>query len=574
MRRLVASRRLRRTLDGFPAISRRRGVTVGVLALATALLGPISASAALTATPRPRSGPSHAGTADGYRRPPCREARPGPPPSVKSADRASDYDVTSFDGTRIRVHWFPNPAATTSTQLPTILKGPGWGSPGDINTTARGTGLYGDVNIADLWAAGYNVLTWDPRGFGKSGGAVSVDAPTVEGRDLQVLLDWVAAQPDVQLDAPRDPRVGMVGGSYGGGIQLVLAAIDCRVDAIVPTIAWHSLGSSLFKADTPKQGWGDALYSATVGHHIDPHITSAHTNADATATVSAADQAWFLSRGPADLVSKITAPTLFEQGTVDTLFTLQEAETNYRIVKAHGVPTAMIWYCGGHGVCLTKGGDAALPTKASLAWLERFVKDDAAASLSPVFTTVDQNGQELASDSYPPPAGRPVGVHAAGSLPLAQTTFVPVHGVPGAPSAVLAAVAGRITPTEAQNALDVEVKFEANALVLGSPVLSFSYSGVTPKGVRPTRVFAQLVDDSTGIVLGNQVTPIAVTLDGATHRVGVSLESIVFSAAPGDTLTLQLASTGQGYAVPRLGGHIRFTSINLSLPTAVGLQPR
>ena len=33
----------------------------------------------------------------------------------------------------------------------------------------------------------------------------------------------------------------MVGASYGGGIQLVTAAIDNRIDAIVPTIAWHAL---------------------------------------------------------------------------------------------------------------------------------------------------------------------------------------------------------------------------------------------------------------------------------------------------------------------------------------------
>ena len=53
----------------------------------------------------------------------------------------------------------------------------------------------------------------------------------------------------------------MVGGSYGGGIQLVTAATDCRVDAIVPTIAWHSLVTSLDKADTVKIGWSDLLTS-------------------------------------------------------------------------------------------------------------------------------------------------------------------------------------------------------------------------------------------------------------------------------------------------------------------------
>ncbi|HWW54919.1 MAG TPA: hypothetical protein VNY84_14175, partial [Acidimicrobiales bacterium] len=150
----------------------------------------------------------------------------------------------------------------------------------------------------------------------------------------------------------------------------------------------------------------------------------------------------------------------------------------------------------------------------------------------------------------------------------------PVRALPGAPSAVLGAVAGGITPTRAENALEFNVRFASTALALGSPVLTFKYSGTTPPGVRPTRVFAQLVDNATGLVLGNQVTPIDVRLDGATHTATVSLETVVFSAAAGDALTLQLTSSGAGYAQPRLGGHVTFTSINLSLPTAVGLQPR
>ena len=95
--------------------------------------------------------------------------------------------------------------------------------------------------------------------------------------------------------------MGMVGASYGGGIQLVTAAIDCRVDAIVPQIAWHSLGTSLFPAQTVKSGWGDLLYSAAAGRQLDPHITSAHSDGDATGLVTAADQQWFLDRGPGNL---------------------------------------------------------------------------------------------------------------------------------------------------------------------------------------------------------------------------------------------------------------------------------
>ena len=46
-------------------------------------------------------------------------------------------------------------------------------------------------------------------------------APAFEAKDVQWMLDWVATQPGVRLDGPGDPRVGMAGGSYGGGIQLI-----------------------------------------------------------------------------------------------------------------------------------------------------------------------------------------------------------------------------------------------------------------------------------------------------------------------------------------------------------------
>ena len=528
-----------------------------------------SSSSGSSAKPANASAPT---TAVQYTRPDCHEQRPGAPQAVAVAGSASDFDVTSFDGTRIRAHWFPNPKATGTTQSPTILKGPGWSQPGDTDTKTRGNGIFGDVNIANLWDAGYNVLTWDPRGFGKSGGVVQVDSPTAEGRDTQVLLDFVASRPNVQLDAAGDPRVGMVGGSYGGGIQFVLAAIDCRVDAIVPTIAWHSLSTSLYKSEISKQGWGDLLYNFAKTSRLDPHITSAHSAGDATGQISADDQAWFASRGPGDLINKINVPTLIVQGTVDNLFTLDEAVTNYTLLHSRGIPTAMLWYCGGHGVCLTNGGDAVRMATATINWLARYVKGDASAQLPPTFTAVDQQGGELVAAAYPPAAGSPVTAHGSCDLALAPTTFAPAKALPGAPPGVLGTVAGSITPTRANNGCNTDVPFSANATVLGPPKVTLTYSGTTPPGDRPLRVFAQLVDASTGVVAGNQVTPITVQLDGNTHTTTVPLEMIVFSAQPGSKLTLQLIATTPAYAQPRLGGQVKFTAVDVELPTVTGTR--
>ena len=89
---------------------------------------------------------------------------------------------------------------------------------------------------------------------------------------------------------------------------------------------------------------------------------------------------------------------------------------------------------------------------------------------------------------------------------------------------------------------------------------------MTPPGQRPTRVFAQLVDDATGLVVGNQVTPIAVTLDGRVHNLTIPLEAIAFTANAASHLTLQVVATTVAYARPRLGGTINFDNIDVQIP--------
>ena len=61
---------------------------------------------------------------------------------------------------------------------------------------------------------------------------------------------------------------------------------------------------------------------------------------------------WFADRSTGPLISRIRIPTLIVQGTVDTLFTLREAIDSHALLKGSGVPLKMIWFCGGHGVCM------------------------------------------------------------------------------------------------------------------------------------------------------------------------------------------------------------------------------
>jgi ABC-2 type transport system ATP-binding protein len=396
-----------------------------------------------------------------------------------------------------------------------------------------------------------------------------------EARDVEQLIDWVSTQPHVQLDATRDPRMGMIGGSYGGGIQLVTAAIDCRVDALVPIIAWHSLTTSLFKADTPKTGWAGLLTLASAGHSLDAHVASSNASSKATGTISADDAAWFASRGPGDLINKIAVPTLFVQGTVDTLFTLDEAVTNYKALEANDVPTAMSWFCGGHGICLTKAGDTTRTGQQAIAWLDKYVKGDSSADIGPGFELVDQDGVAYSADSYTDATGTPITATGSGVLKLIATGGAGPSTASASSDDLLGAAVLPITPALATNAVNVAVPFPktgADSLLVGAPSLTITYSGTAAAGARPTRVFAQLVDSSTGLVVGNQITPIDVTLDGKSHTATVPLEMISFSAHAGSSVTLQIVATTVAYAQPRLGGSVKFSSISLSLPVATGLS--
>jgi ABC-2 type transport system ATP-binding protein len=500
------------------------------------------------------------------------ECRPDVPAEVASTPvpgSASDVDVTSFDGTTIRAHWFPVEGSTGPS--PTVLMGPGWGLAGDTDVDA--VGVLGSINIATLRAAGYNVLTWDPRGFGESGGSAQVDSADFEGRDTQQLLSWVAARPEAELERDGDPAVGMVGGSYGGGIQLVTAAIDCRIDAIVPIIAWHSLGTSLYKDDTYKQGWAEILSSVASRATLDPMITAANQQGLRTGVLTDEQIRWFLDRGPADAVADITAPTMVVGGTIDTLFTLDEDVTNYRMLRDADTPVSMYWFCGGHGTCLTEKGDPQRMVDRIVAWLDRYVKDDESVDTGARFDFLDQDGARYTGDDYPLPAGEPITATGSGELQLVAGGGSGPATVPPDKSDLLSGIAGTIIPSPATRSVDVAIPVEEEAMVLGAPELTLTYSGTVPDGDRPTRLFAQLVDRATGLVVGNQITPVPVTLDGAEHEVTVPLEVVAHKVTPQSDLVLQVVATTTLYGEPRLGGAVELSEVGISLPTVTGYRP-
>ena len=483
------------------------------------------------------------------------------------AASARDAIVTSFDGTQISATFFAAEGLAPGQKAPTILETHGWGATRDKDQNSATLAPVGQVGLGPLRRAGFNVLTWDSRGFGESGGTVEVDAQDFEGRDVSALLDWLATQPEQQLDSAGDPRAGMTGASYAGGIELVAAAVDRRLDAIAPDIAWHSLLTALYRDDLVKGGWSAALAGLGIPTatalgvispagvqtgSLDPHVTAALEEGLATGHLSAENRAWFESRGPGDeLVSRIRIPTLLVQGTADTLFTPSEAIRNFELLKAGGAPVHMMWFCGGHGVCLTQGDNSRVETRV-VAWLRRWLMDDHAADADPAFEWLADDGQWRSAPGWPMAPGPALAAQGSGTL-----TFSPADTA----SSGLAVAA-----TPSPNAVNVAIPAPAQHVdAVGEPKLELDYQGTAtdPRGY----VFAQIVDRQRHIVLGNQVTPLAVTLDGLPHTVSRSLEGVAAAIDPGARYTLQIVGGSRAYGPVRSAGTVALKRIRLSMPS-------
>src|SRR5262245_22773820 len=264
----------------------------------------------------------------------------------------------------------------------------------------------------NLARAGFAVLTWSARGFGASTGQIGLDSPDYEVKDVEQLVTWLARQPRVLLDHRGDPRVGITGASYGGGISLLAAAYDHRIDAVVAQSTWNNLATALFpngagggpaggvfkrqwagllftqgsvgfgataqgsapgQAAGPGQGSGSgqgsgpapgtgsgpgsragqlpppgaAGRSALCGRFL-PRICAIYQQVAATGRPTPQAISLLLHSSPASVAGRMRAPTLLVQGESDSLFGLDQADTNYGAIRRNGAPVDMVWFDGGH----------------------------------------------------------------------------------------------------------------------------------------------------------------------------------------------------------------------------------
>ncbi|MGH3658709.1 MAG: CocE/NonD family hydrolase, partial [Micromonosporaceae bacterium] len=237
----------------------------------------------------------------------------------------------------------------------------------------------------------------------------------------------------VALDGPGDPKVGMFGGSYGGHVQFAAAAVDDRIDALVPAITWNDLGYALAPTNaglTPGSGtpgtgtpgtgtsdepgvfkrmWADLFAALGIlrgtEHALgDPRrltgcpnfadqICPALIEANVAGYPSVETRAMLRHASVASYVEKVRAPTLLLQGQDDTLFNLQEAIATYSALDAQGTPVRMVWQSWGHSGQTPAPGEIDLSGardpmttyegRRVLDWFAYWLRDDHTASLGP-----------------------------------------------------------------------------------------------------------------------------------------------------------------------------------------------
>lgn len=344
-------------------------------------------------------------------------------PGGGSTGAASTEDgivVPSFDGEPIVGTLMLPAGASITSPVPVVLRTHGWGGR-RLQSPDRLLGM--------LLEAGYAVFTWDSRGFGHSGGEANWGSPDHEVRDASEVIDYLSTRPEIARDLTGDPQVGWIGASNAGGIQLNTAALDDRVDAIVPQNAWGNLLSDLVPNGVYKRGWGNRLYRrGLVGARSDgleesnpagpqegdfaPEVHSAYVSLNATGRLPAELREWYWTRSTTVRSGEVDAPTLIIHGAIDTLFPLQGALANYRNIRAAGTPVKLLVFCSGHTLrgCPYPGGRSGYPDGGAtrtiweqriVSWLDRYVKGDASADTGAAVEWQGPDGYYYPAPAFP-----------------------------------------------------------------------------------------------------------------------------------------------------------------------------
>ncbi|MGC4964408.1 alpha/beta fold hydrolase [Streptomyces globisporus] len=492
-------------------------------------------------------------------------------PAVQREDR-----ILRMDGVPIDTSYFH---AKGSGKRPAVLIGHGFGgSKNDVRAQAE-----------KLAADGYAVLTWSARGFGKSGGEISLNDPDHEVRDVSRLIDWLATRPEVELDKKGDPRVGLTGASYGGAVSLLAAGHDERVDAIAPVITYWNLADALFPDGVFKKLWAGIFITTGGGcERFEKQLCEMYERVAVSGKPDAEAVKLLTERSPSAVADRIKVPSLLLQGQSDSLFPLGQADAMQKAISANGAPVSVDWISGGHN-----GGDSETGRVEGRVgdWFDRYLKKDTGAATGPAFRVTRTGGVDstdgaallrgASSDTYPGlrSGGRDIALgggtktfrNPAGAAPPAISA---VPGVGGGLAQLSSLGVGLSLDFPGQFGRFESAPLDTSVRVTGTPTVTVN---VKADGDRDAVLFGKVYDvspDGRQQVLPHQlVAPYRITPDQQGKPVELALPAVDHEFDSGHRLRLVFSATDLGYASPAEPATYNVTLDGpLTVPTAPAVK--
>ncbi|WP_199783804.1 MULTISPECIES: alpha/beta fold hydrolase [unclassified Streptomyces] len=492
-------------------------------------------------------------------------------PAVHREDRLLRVDGVSLD-----TSYFTGGGTG---RRPAVLIGHGFGG-SKAETRAQAEQLAAD---------GYAVLTWSARGFGKSGGTIGLNAPDREVRDVSRLIDWLAARPEVELDADGDPRVGITGASYGGAVSLLAAGYDHRVDAIAPQITYWNLADALFPDGVFKKLWTGIFVNSGGGcGNFEKQLCDLYERVAVSGKPDTAARALLTERSPSAVADRIKVPALIVQGQTDSLFPLGHADAMAKAIKANGAPVSVDWIAGGHD-----GGDMETGRVHERIgnWFDRYLKGEEGADTGPAFRVTRTGGIDstdgaaltrgASSDTYP-------GLHSGGETVELRGRTQKVTSPPGGDPPAISAVPGIGGSLAQLSTLGVGglsldfpgqyARFDSAPLttsrrITGSPTVRVTVKADHGDAVLFGKVYDVSPDGKKQVLPAQLAAPYRITPAEQGKPLELTLPAVDHALDKGHRLRLVLSATDLGYASPAESATYSVSLDGpLTVPTAPGLE--
>jgi predicted acyl esterase len=211
---------------------------------------------------------------------------------------------------------------------------------------------------------GYEVLTYDARAHGTSGGFFDLDGPP-EVQDVRTLFDWLAARPEVDK-----AKIGGSALSYGGGALWLAAAGGVPFAALELAATWTDLAQAVFPGGLVKTGMVAGFLNSVPESRWDQSLFSLRDDLLHNRNLPGL-RSFMAQRSVLPALDRMKAPVFLLQGRRDFAFDIAQATAAYQRLRG---PKRL--YIGDLGHAPAPDPEAEIPhylTEGRM-WFDRWLK--------------------------------------------------------------------------------------------------------------------------------------------------------------------------------------------------------